>query len=63
MKKIDKVRKTYHNFYCENKWETPEDTTCASAQPAWIWIKLRKLSLHMWMQRLNEAIDIRKIIV
>ncbi len=20
MKKIDKMRKTYHNFYCENKW-------------------------------------------
>lgn len=20
MKKVDKVRKTYHNFYCENKW-------------------------------------------
>ena len=20
MKKRDKVRKTYHNFYCENKW-------------------------------------------
>ena len=20
MKKMDKVRKTYHNFYCENKW-------------------------------------------
>ena len=20
MKKIDKLRKTYHNFYCENKW-------------------------------------------
>lgn len=20
MKKVDKMRKTYHNFYCENKW-------------------------------------------
>ena len=20
MKKMDKMRKTYHNFYCENKW-------------------------------------------
>ena len=20
MRKADKVRKTYHNFYCENKW-------------------------------------------
>ena len=20
MRKIDKMRKTYHNFYCENKW-------------------------------------------
>ena len=20
MKKVDKVRKTYHNFYCQNKW-------------------------------------------
>ena len=20
MKKVDKMRKVYHNFYCENKW-------------------------------------------
>lgn len=51
MKKIDKIRKTYHNFYCENKW--------GDSRGYDICIKTGKINIDIATQLIIDYIDSR----
>lgn len=52
MKKADKIRKTYHNFYCENKW--------GDSRGYDLCVKTGKISIDMATQLVIDYIDSRE---
>lgn len=49
MKKADKIRKTYHNFYCENKW--------GDSRGYDLCIKTGKISIDMATKLIIDYVD------
>lgn len=52
MKKIDKLRKSYHNFYCENKW--------GDSRGYDLCIRTGKIDLEMASKLIIDYIDSKK---
>lgn len=51
MKKMDKIRKTYHNFYCENKW--------GDSRGYDICINTSKIDVDTAVEMISEYVDAR----